>query len=69
MLAEEAALHLLPPLKDLPPAMQSRFSGSNKPPMEVVECYRDLLAKNQLKKAREENSLVWDLAEMWAGNR
>ena len=65
MLAEEGALHLLPPLKDLPQAMQSIFREEGDPPPEVVQSYRDLIAKDRLRKACEESSLVWELASMY----
>jgi hypothetical protein len=63
VLAEDGALHLIPPLSKMPPAMQQRLQ--NFPPSEVVKCYHELLSKNQLKKSRQEESLVWELANLF----
>lgn len=65
VLAEGGGLHLLPPIKNLPPAMQQSFQDGSSPPLEVVKCYSDLMTKNQLKKSRQEGSLVWELANLY----
>lgn len=61
VLAEGGALHLLPSSKAFPDSLQACFKVKTAS-FQVVQAYVQLLVNNQMQKAYDANSLVWELA-------